>query len=259
MTLYCNSSWQTALQQQQLATFDQIWDFPIQWIDTPNQNRGGWSGVGCLELLLDEQPVTLFVKKQLNHTTRTWLHPLQGVPTFTKEYHTIRYLQGHGVVAPNVVFFAQRRTVEGQQAILITENLACYQPLDSLNKDTMSLLQQRRLLSCISQTIRRMHQLGIQHRAIYAKHSSVKPHEQSFEIAMIDLAKARRMVALQLQSSFDLITVNYRTQGWNKASRLVFLKYYLDQDRLNRWGKLFCGWIIYRTAHKHDQWKKKYE
>ncbi len=250
MTLYCNPSWKTTLQKQQLATFDQIWDFPIQWIDTPNQNRGGWSGVGCLEVLFGDKPVTLFVKKQLNHTTRTVMHPLQGVPTFAKEFKAIRFLRAHGVATPNVVFFGQCRTSEGRQAILITEILAGYQPLDVIFRGTLTLLQQRELLRCIAQTIRRMHKLGIQHRALYAKHIFVKPSVHSFDVALIDMEKCRRMVFPPLQSVADLITLNYRTTGWNRTSRLYFLKRYFGLAHLNAWYKHLTIWMYQKTLAK---------
>ena len=157
MTLYCNPDWQSTLEAQQFATFDQIWDYPIDWIDEPNRNRGGWSGVGCVQVVFHNKPVTLFVKKQLNHTTRTLLNPIQGEPTFATEYHAIRFLQDHGLTAPNVVFFGQRNVKEGQQAILVTEMLAGYQPLDSVEKSKLSLLQQRALLRSVALTISKLH------------------------------------------------------------------------------------------------------
>jgi len=247
------------LQKQQFATFDQVWDYPVQWIDTPNQNRGGWSGVGCVEVLFESEPVTLYVKKQLNHTTRTLLHPITGVPTFAKEFQMIRFLQAHGVIVPDVVFFAERAVKEGQQAILVTENLAGYKPLDSIEKDAMTLLQQRQLVKDIAQTIRRAHKLGVQHRALYAKHIFIKSNGRSFDVALIDLEKSRRMLLPLVQSLMDLITLNYRTRGWTRAGRLFFLKQYLGQARLNSWSKLLCKWIIRKTAQKQQQWNKKYE
>jgi len=250
LTLYCNSSWQTALQNQQLATFEQIWDFPVHWIDAPNQNRGGWSGVGCVEVLFEGRPVTLFVKKQLNHTTRTLRHPIQGEPTFSTEFHAIRFLQARGIAAPNVVFFGQRSVSEGQQAILITERLAGYSPLDVIKKDELSLVQQRELLRSVAQAISKMHRLGLQHRALYAKHIFVKPHEQSFDVALIDLEKSRRMVLPWVQSMSDLITLNYRTKGWNKAARLYFYKHYLCRQQLNLWHIMTCRYIKAKSAKK---------
>lgn len=238
------------MKKLQLSTFEQIWDYPIQWIDTPNYNRGGWSGVGRLEVLFENKPVTLFVKKQLNHTSRTLRHPIQGVPTFTTEYQALRFLQEHGVTTPNVVFSEQRSVSEGQQAILITEALAGYQPLDAVMKSDLSLLQQRELLRSIAKTIRNMHRLRVQHRALYAKHIFVKPHEKSFDVALIDLEKSRRIVLPWIQAMSDLITLNYRTKGWTKTARLYFYKQYLCRQQLSLWNIMLCRYIQMKSVKK---------
>jgi tRNA A-37 threonylcarbamoyl transferase component Bud32 len=238
------------LQKVKFATFNEIWDFPIQWIDTPNQNRGGWSGVGCLEITFEHEPVTLFVKKQFNHTTRTIRHPIEGESTFAREYKAICFLQSHGLLAPNVVFFGQRVVNEGQQAILVTEMLADYHSLDEVQRSKLSLLQKRQLLRDVAKTIRRLHQIGIQHRAMYAKHIFVKPCENSFEVAFIDLEKSRRMVFPYLQAMTDLITLNYRTKGWSKSSRLYFYMHYLGQRNLSPWNIILCRYIKAKSARK---------
>ena len=262
MNLYCNPNWQDALQKKQFLTFDQIWNYPIDWIDTPNQNRGGWSGVGCLDVVLENKPVTIFVKKQQNHTSRSLLHPIKGVPTFAREFEAIRHLKLNGVMTPEVVFFAQRSVKEGEQAILVTEILWGYQSLDEIvvhRRKSMTLLQQRALLSCIAKAVKRMHELGIQHRALYSKHIFVKPHGQSFEIALIDLEKSRNMVFSKVQSINDLITLNYRTCGWSASSRLYFFKSYLATSHLSTLDKWLCRWISYKTVQKKYQWNHKHE
>ena len=206
--------------------------------------------MGCVDVVFEKKPVTLFVKKQLNHTTRTLRHPIQGEPTFATEYHTIRFLQAHGLTAPNVVFFEQRTVQEGQQAILVTEMLAGYQPLDSLEKSKLSLLQQRALLRSVAQTISKLHQLGVQHRALYAKHIFVKAREQSFDVALIDLEKSRRMLWPWLQAMTDLVTLNYRTKGWSKSVRHYFYKHYLGRRQLSVWNIMACRYIKAKSAKK---------
>lgn len=248
------------LQDNQLDTFEKVWDFPIQWIDEPNKNRGGWSAVGRLEIQNNGKPILFFVKKQLNHTTRTLLHPFDGVPTFAKEFEGVEFLKQRGLKVPNVAFFAQQRTQQGQQAILITECLDGYQPLDVFDKSTLSLIQQRRLLSCVAKTIRQMHDAGIVHRALYAKHIFIrptifKPSGDTYEVAMIDFEKFRPIYLAPLQIAEDLITLNYRTPGWTNTSRLYFLKQYLAQPTLSRWGKLFYKWVLYRSNKKIKQGK----
>jgi serine/threonine protein kinase len=250
LTLYCNPNWQSALENQQFATFEQIWDSPIDWIDEPNRNRGGWSGVGCVQVVFHNKPVTLFVKKQLNHTRRTLLHPVHGKPTFATEFQTIRFIQERGLVAPNVVFFGQRLVREGQQAILVTEMLDGYQPLDRLEKSNLSLLRQRELLRSVAQTISKLHQLGVQHRALYAKHIFVKPSEKTFNVALIDLEKSRHMLLPWVQAMPDLITLNYRTKGWTKSARYYFYKQYLARQQLSLWNIICCRYIKAKSAKK---------
>lgn len=260
MTLYCNPSWQVTLENERFVTFDQIWNHPIDWIDTPNQNRGGWSGVGCVKIVKDGKSVTLFVKKQQNHTSRSLLHPIKGVPTFAQEFEVLRYLASNNVATPELVFFAQRSVKEGQQAILVTELLEGYQPFDLLmdhQKKLMVLAQQRELISSIAKTIKRMHALGIQHRALYPKHIFVRAAEASFDVAFIDLEKSRRMIFPSLQAVSDLITFNYRTAGWSLSSRLYFFKKYFSISRLNGFYKMLCRWIAYKTKQKQHQWNSK--
>ncbi len=260
MTLYCNPDWKATLENERFVTFDQIWNHSVDWIDTPNQNRGGWSGVGCVEIVKDGKPVTLFVKKQQNHTSRTWRHPIKGVPTFAQEFEALGYLATNNVTTPKLVFFAQRSVKEGQQAILVTELLEGYQPLDQLTasqKKTMTLAQQRLLISCIASAVKRMHVLGIQHRALYAKHIFVRVAEGSFEVAFIDLEKSRRTFSPLLQSVSDLITFNYRTAGWSLSNRLYFFRKYFSIARLNGFYKMLCRWIVYKTKQKQHQWNSK--
>jgi hypothetical protein len=255
-TLFIAPQHRKTLELNQLETFNQIWNHPIDWIDTPNQNRGGWSGVGCVEIPMGNKHFTLFVKKQQNHTSRSLLHPIKGVPTFAREFEAIRYLKAYGVMTPEVVFFAQCSVKEGQQAILVTEMLESYLPLDQMlldQKKSMSLLRQRMLLSCIAKAVKRMHELGIQHRALYAKHIFIKPHAESFEVAFIDLEKSRRMILPMVQSINDLITLNYRTGGWSLSHRIYFFKSYFATSQLSTLDKWLCRWISYKTAQKLHQ------
>ncbi len=58
--MYIKAEWQNTLKAQNLDSFDSIWDYEknanIQpdWVEEPNQRRGGWSGV-CRIVLLDPQ------------------------------------------------------------------------------------------------------------------------------------------------------------------------------------------------------------
>lgn len=258
MTLFCKEDWKETLNKQQLASFDAIWSLPIHWIDAPNDNRGGWSGVGQIEIMHRDQVTTLFVKKQLNHITRTWRHPIVGELTFKNEFRMFQHLHSHKMAVPTVVFFAERHVPEGRQAILVTEKLFGFQSLDVVNHQSMQLKAKRKLLISVAETISRMHQLGIQHRALYSKHLFVREDDDNFEIAVIDLEKARWMLMPRMQAISDLITLNYRTIKWTKTSRLFFLLSYLKENKLSVFSKRLLRKIVNGTMRKQKYWKQKY-
>lgn len=238
------------LKNNQLDTFQKLWDYKVTWLEAPNENRGGWSGVARVELPQSEAPMALFIKKQQNHISRTLRHPVKGEPTFAKEFRNICYLQAHGIKVPEVVFFGQRQSNVGWQAILITENLTGYQPLDEINLDEMSLQQKRILLASVAKTVRKVHDVGMQHRALYLKHLFVKKNAGGFEVAVIDLEKARKIRLPLLQALADLTTLNYRSTGWTASNRLYFFKQYLSQKRIDWLGKCLARRIVGQTAKK---------
>lgn len=260
MTLYCNPDWQPELESKQFATFEQIWNAPIEWIDAPNRNRGGWSGVGRMQFEMHGTPVTLYIKKQQNHTSRSFWHPFSGEPTFAKEFRMMRYLSQHSVVTPEVVFFAQRKNSAGQQAILITRNLDGYCGLDQINRHELPIAGQYALIAEVAKAVRQMHTAGIQHRALYTKHIFVKAQMQDYQahdyqVAFIDFEKSRKMLLPSLQAISDLITLNYRTAGCSEPHRLYFFKKYYTCRRLSGFYKTLARWITRKSLKKQHQWK----
>lgn len=250
MTLYCNPDWQPVLESKQFATFEQIWNAPVEWIDAPNRNRGGWSGVGRLQFELHGTPVILYIKKQQNHTSRSFWHPFSGEPTFAKEFRMMRYLSQHGVVTPEVVFFAQRKNSAGQQAILITRNLEGYCGLDQINRHELSVVCQHALIAEVAKAVRKMHNVGIQHRALYTKHIFVKTQALDYKVAFIDFEKSRKMLLPSLQAISDLITLNYRTAGWSSVARYYFYKHYLGRHQLSLWNIILSYYIKSKSEKK---------
>lgn len=253
MRSYCNPDWQPLLENQQLSTFEQIWDAPLVWLDAPNRNRGGWSGVGCMQFERHGQSVTVYVKKQQNHTSRSLLHPVAGEPTFAKEFRWIRHLSQHGITVPELIFFAQRKNAMGQQAILMTQDLEGFCSLDQINRHALTVVQQRILIACVAKTLRKMHDAGVQHRALYSKHIFVKSQAQGFAVGLIDFEKSRKMLLPRLQAISDLITLNYRTVNWGISQRLCFFKEYYALVHLNRIYKILVRWIARKTIKKQYQ------
>jgi len=253
---YISAKHAQALRACGLHTFEQVWKHPIAWFEAPNESRGGWSGVGRLQLVLPDGAVlSLFVKKQQNHGRSTLLHPLAGEPTFRREYKRLQYLQRKGVGAPQVVFYAEQ-LVDGKAcAILVTEELDGYQSLESLAEPlfvdkTLTRRQKQQLFKVIASSIRSFHALGLAHRALYPKHIFVKDAGGHAQIALIDLEKARFSPFLWYRAYYDLAAFNRHAADWRRTDRLYLFKQYCRIERLGKLSKWLCRRLIKRSQRK---------
>jgi len=242
---------QAVLNSHSLNTFDALWDLQVDWFEEPNERRGGWSGVGRIELQNDGlAPSIFFVKKQQNHGRRTLLHPFRGEPTFRREFERLRFLQQHSFAAPEVVFYAESNAGGKQRAILVTVALTEYVPLDTLaegwNK-TASRASQLRLIKKVADEIRRFHDLGLVHRALYPKHIFVKNADGVPEIALIDLEKARSGGQFLSRAAFDLAALNRHATGWRVTQKMAFFLQYMKMKKLDSSSKQLCHSIIRRS------------
>jgi len=239
------------LKRHQLNSFDAVWDYEIQWFEEPNQRRGGWSGVGRIALENGSAtPLFLFVKKQQNHGRKTLLHPFSGEPTFRREFAWLQFLEARHFHAPKVAFYAERGTGKNQRAVLVTEALTEYQALDVLSEDLRAKVgrqQQMELIRKIAEEVRRFHDFGLVHRALYPKHIFVKNAEGAPDVALIDLEKARVSRWFFFRAYFDLAALNRHAEGWRLTQRLAFFKRYLRIEKLNFLSKVLCRLIIKRS------------
>ncbi|MGH8726655.1 MAG: lipopolysaccharide kinase InaA family protein [Burkholderiales bacterium] len=49
----------------------------------------------------------VILKRQQDHTKKTWRHPIRGVSTLRAEAQTISRLQSFGVPVPEVIYFGE--------------------------------------------------------------------------------------------------------------------------------------------------------
>lgn len=234
---YEDPAYQAVLRHHGLDAFDAWWGREIDWFETPNQRRGGWSGVGKLELPLQDQPsLTVFVKKQQNHGRRTWCHPLAGEPTFRREFHRLQALAKAGIPAPKVLVYAESLEAGNQRVILVTENLHGFVDLEKWLPGLLdqSQRERRQVLRAVAQQIRRFHDVGWVHRALYPKHVFVRLDKVAPQVALIDLEKARKSVGAWRRAWFDLAALHRHTEGLSVRDRLYFFKQYLYGDAFAR-------------------------
>lgn len=241
------------LKLNHLGSFDEIWQRKAEWFEAPNERRGGWSGVCRLGLELPGGgQIGVFLKRQANHRRLTLRHPIEGEPTFAREFRMLRYLDAQKVPAPQVVFFG-KQVVEGKLCgILMTEELAGFKPLDVVTEEMLkgntAITAQRQLLRSVALTVRKLHDAKIHHRSLYPKHLFVRQRsELAPEVVVIDLEKSRTKLILMLRTYYDLATLNRHARLWSKTSRLFFFKQYMGIKKLTPWTKFLCRQIIRRT------------
>ncbi|MFW5431476.1 MAG: lipopolysaccharide kinase InaA family protein [Methylophilaceae bacterium] len=246
--------YQNFFSQFQLDDFDQLWNHHIDWFEEPNIRRGGWSGVGKLDLnTTADEFLSVFVKKQKNHGRRTVRHPFSGEPTFRRELDRLEYLERCNIPAPKVVFYDEKTVENTACAILITETLLDYEPLDVLtehwfNKGNVTREQKRMLLSSVAKSLRRFHQSGLVHRALYPKHIFVKKAGSKPKIALIDLEKARFRKVFWYCAYYDLSALHRHAEHWSRSDYLYFYLAYFEMKQLTKPLKLLCRFILRRSS-----------
>ena len=247
---YLNPTWQAVLAHNGFTDFAALWHVESGWFEPPNERRGGWSGVTRLELTRpDGTTCAVFLKRQENHNTFSWWHPLQGVPTFLREFRLILRYRAADIPSLEPVFFA----IRSQRALLVTEELAGFAGLDHHLAvwPTLDAASRRRIIDTVAALTRRLHAAGLQHNCYYPKHVFVKVGAGgTVEARIIDLEKSRWNPLARQRSVRDLDTLNRYAPACSRSERLRFLKAYLGITRLTPAAKSLWRALAARMARK---------
>jgi hypothetical protein len=231
--------WKPILEANSFKDFSSLWSLQTDWFEEPNIRRGGWSGVIKIPLKqTHDEPVFIFIKRQENHISRTWRHPISGVATFQKEYNNLKRFQRYKIPTLELVYFGTRSYNGDRQAILATKELAGYLPLDVLllNSGVNLVNSQRRrqtLLKATAKVLCHMHQHRLQHNSLYPKHIFAKPVGDSWDIRIIDLETAKRRLFKSTAILRDLGTLRRQTHGMTGKEQVIFFKAYVDETHLS--------------------------
>jgi hypothetical protein len=242
------------LQDNQIDTFEKVWDYQVNWFEEPNERRGGWSGVGCIVIKQDDgSMMRAFLKKQDNHCLTSILHPIKGVPTFQREFEMMRYLNQRGVQAPEVLLFG-RDPAGSLKTTLMTRGLDGFISLEELVEQIFSnntdFSKKRAVINTVAAFTKRLHaEAKVQHRSFYPKHLFVNMANVELpEVAVIDLEKSRVNWIPALRSLIDLSTLNRHSKYWSKTRRMSFYLQYLGLKKLTPYAKWLCRLIIKRSS-----------
>lgn len=208
--------------------FDNLWSQNDDWYETPNLRRGGWSGVVKTTVKTSNGISPVYLKKQYNHTYRSWLHFFKKQPTALREYRNIKRLNTEGIPTVDIAFFA----VNGMSAVLGTHALSDYESLDKINLDTLTIKQRRQMIRAVAKTIRKLHMKKFQHGCLYPKHIFVRQDVSGWSVKLIDLEKMKRRCFSSTAMKHDLDTLNRRSEHlFNMHDRLTFLLTYIKSER----------------------------
>lgn len=195
------------------------WTADGEWVEPPNERRNGWSGV--VQVVTEGR--LYYVKRQRNHLCRTLRHPF-GWPTTSREWHYLHRLRTLGIGAPVPVFHATRKTSQGIEAVLVTEELRGYRDLSLFVGLTSEA--RHRLAQAVGSMLGCLHRARLQHSSLYDKHIMIRATENAFVPALIDLEKMRGRLTSRGAAEHDL-------------------------EQLQRRQKIFdaADWQVLRTAH----------
>jgi len=243
---YVASDWAAVARANGLDSFESIWALDIGWFEEPNQRRGGWSGVSRHEVALpDGSREGIFIKRQQNHTTRSWLHPVRGILTFRREFRNLQQLQSFGVPTLDVLYFAERVVGGDRRAILISRELAGYTSFDDcvrywLQHGWPKKPVRDEIIQRLAGIARHMHRHRIQQNCFLPKHVFIGEIDGKMDMRLIDFEKAKRCLTVERATIRDLDTFNRRSPWFKTTDRLRFLLAYHEQPQVN--GRVRKTW-----------------
>lgn len=189
--------------------FKYFWQQQGEWVEEPNQRRGGESGV---QRLRDDSGHLLYAKRQVGHIYRSLLHPF-GRPTVLREYAALTGCGQLGVRVPRIVYCGVERDAERQwRALLVSEALDGFEEIDVWyakgGRERHGEALHDSILEDLARNLARMHTGRWQHGCLYSKHVFVKVtgegKEARAEVALLDLEKCRQRFSKHRAAAHDL-------------------------------------------------------
>jgi len=259
--IYINPDWQPILADQQLNSFNSLWELDLHAVDEGNQGRGqnGWSQV-CIHTIKTKSGSArrLIIKRQNNYRSRTVRHPIKGISTFIKEYNFIQRYKNLKIPALTPVYCATRQQERETQVILITEYLDGYQSLAEIQKGwtkNNSWRKRATVVHSIATLIATLHRQNLEHRCLYPKHIFVVMQQDDWQTdlqaCLIDLETTRwKPFGFGLPVR-ELSILARRTNNATTRDKILFIRHYLGLNKLDDNAKKLWQQIEVRIKKKH--------
>ena len=208
--------------------FEYYWQQQGEWVEEPNQRRGGESGVQRIQ---DARGRLLYAKRQVGHIYRSWRYPL-GRPTVLRERDALLAMNRLSVGVPELVYCGAKQGADKQwRALLVTAALDGFVEIDNWyaagEHERHGEAIHERVLETIARTLARMHLGRWQHGCLYPKHVFVRVigsgESAKVDVALLDLEKSRQRLTQHKAASHDLKQLR-RHSSWSAAewSKLIY-------------------------------------
>lgn len=230
---YKTSEFKQLLEFNQLDSFEAIWTLETEWFEPPNNRRDGWSGVIKYQLKEPSGKHTwVFIKRQENHNCKTILHPINGVPTFRREFDNIQSLSKRNIPSLTALYYNERAQEDAAQAILITLSLEGYQSFEQYCTENTSTEQRSEVMSRAGFVIRKLHESHYRHNCLYAKHLFVKSDDKNnVDVKLIDLEKLKWLPFYSQIRRNDLSRIIRRGEPMTFSDLAIMLKSYYETGK----------------------------
>ncbi|GGM04914.1 lipopolysaccharide kinase InaA family protein [Pseudomonas asuensis] len=200
----------TAASKGPECSFENWWGMSGEWVEAPNERRGGESGVQRIRI---GDGTIAYAKRQVGHIYRSLRHPF-GRPTALRERDALASIAALGVGVPELLFCEARRDGQGGwRALLVSAELSGYVSLEEwyASGDQARYDQAVRnvFLTQLGAMLARLHKARWQHGCLYDKHVFLRTREVNgqveFDVALLDLEKCRRRFSSQRAARRDLL------------------------------------------------------
>lgn len=218
--------------------FEYWWQRRGDWVEAPNQRRGGESGV---QRLRTDDGCLCYAKRQIGHIYRSLAYPF-GRPTVLREARALRAWAGLGVRVPRILYSGARRGVDGAwEAMLVTEALEGFVDLECWyaegGRERHGEALHRHFLEQLGRVLARLHEARWQHGCLYYKHVFLRisgcGEDAQVEVALLDLEKSRRRWSEKKAMDHDFQQLR-RHSSWNETDWQHLLYGYQSSRRVSR-------------------------
>jgi len=243
------------LTQEGLGSFEELWDRRDPWHDKINRgrSRNGWSGVCRIEIA----GRTFFLKKQENFFSYSAGFPFRRLLA-EREFDNIHLFNLLRIPSVKAVYFGMQKKGKKHQALIMTEALEGYVPLNKVEKKWQDEQQenhakQRSLITSIASLIRQAHDHGVAHGSFRPKHifvskdycSETYPSSKRLDCRFIDLEQAGKVPIGGKRQLRDLATLHRKSSPyWSEKYRLLFILSYLGKKEFDAEARDFVAKVL---------------